>query len=265
LGSFALLPKDSSHKTPLNGIAGFIALLTRGEAWVTECTLSVTEYIFGTLKGQADCSTLKTPKGEGVVDRLLLCYITSVHTNKEGKMELVTSVQVGQTRINVLRGDITEAETDAIVNAANSFLKHGGGVAAAIVRKGGKVIQEESERIGYVPVGECAITTAGALKAKYVIHAVGPRWGEGDEEAKLRRAVRNTLQMATEKGLASISMPAISAGIFGFPKRSCARIITSEIVAFLKGKSSPLRLINICLMDEEIVGFFKEELERIKD
>lgn len=179
-------------------------------------------------------------------------------------MEIVASVQVGMTRINVVKGDLTEAETDAIVNAANSYLKHGGGVAGAIVRKGGKVIQEESDRIGYVPVGECAITTGGALKAKYVIHAVGPRWGEGREEEKLRSAVRNALKLATEKGLTSVSMPAISAGIFGFPKESCAHIITTEVVNFFKTVSTQIRILNIYLMDEEMVRFFKKEIEKVK-
>ncbi|MDD5573466.1 MAG: macro domain-containing protein, partial [Candidatus Hydrothermia bacterium] len=84
----------------------------------------------------------------------------------------------------VVQGDITEENVDAIVNAANSRLKHGGGVAGAILRKGGKVIQDESDKIGYCPVGKAVVTSGGNLKAKYVIHAVGPVWGEGDEENK---------------------------------------------------------------------------------
>ncbi|MFN4183004.1 MAG: macro domain-containing protein, partial [bacterium] len=119
--------------------------------------------------------------------------------------------------VKIVEGDITEEQVDAIVNAANSYLKHGGGVAGAIVRKGGKIIQEESDRIGYVPVGEVAITSAGALPAKKVIHAVGPRWGEGNENEKLRSAVWNSLKKAQEEQFQSISLPAISAGIFGFP------------------------------------------------
>ena len=115
----------------------------------------------------------------------------------------------------LVKGDITEREVDAIVNAANSYLRHGGGVAAAIVRKGGAIIQQESNKIGFVPIGSAAITTAGKLSCKAIIHAVGPRMGEGDEDNKLRKAVRSSLILALEKGYASISMPAISSGIFG--------------------------------------------------
>src|SRR3990172_3915451 len=123
--------------------------------------------------------------------------------------------------IRLVQGDITEQKTDAIVNAANSHLQHGGGVAGAIVKKGGQIIQKESDKIGYVPVGKSAITTAGKLPSKYVIHAVGPRWGEGDEDNKLKSAVISSFKLADEKKLKSISIPAISAGIFGFPKDRC--------------------------------------------
>src|SRR5262245_6115818 len=98
----------------------------------------------------------------------------------------VLRYKIHETEIVLKRGDITEEDTDAIVNAANSHLQHGGGVAGAIARKGGRTIQEESDKIGYVPVGSAAITTAGNLKAGYLIHAVGPRMGEGDEDEKLR-------------------------------------------------------------------------------
>src|SRR5438876_5000465 len=96
-------------------------------------------------------------------------------------------------RIQLVKGDLTEERVDAIVNAANAHLAHGGGVAGAIVRKGGDIIQKESDRIGHVPVGQVAITGAGALPARHVIHAVGPRVGEGDEDTKLRNAARNSL------------------------------------------------------------------------
>jgi O-acetyl-ADP-ribose deacetylase (regulator of RNase III) len=178
-------------------------------------------------------------------------------------MEVLKDLKYKDYAVRIIKGDITESEVDAIVNAANSYLKHGGGVAGAIVRKGGKIIQEESDRIGYVPVGSCAITTGGNLKAKYVIHTVGPRWGEGDEENKLRSAIRNTLKMATEKGFKSLSMPAISAGIFGFPKDRCASIIVEEIGKFLKFETTTLREINIYLIDEEIIGYFLSELDKV--
>ena len=89
---------------------------------------------------------------------------------------------INKTTVRLISADLTERDVDAIVNAANSYLQHGGGVAGAIVRKGGQVIQDESNKIGYVPVGGAAITTGGKMKARYVIHAVGPRMGEGDED-----------------------------------------------------------------------------------
>jgi len=177
-------------------------------------------------------------------------------------MEIIKEIMIKNTTVRIVRGDITESDTDAIVNAANSYLKHGGGVAGAIVRKGGAVIQEESDHIGYVPVGGCAITTAGRLKAKYVLHTVGPRWGEGNEEEKLRNAVRNSLKLATEKAFTSLSMPAVSAGIFGFPKERCAHIITHEVSSFIETTATTLREIIFCLMDNKIIELFTKELER---
>lgn len=177
-------------------------------------------------------------------------------------METLKSIVIENTEINIVRGDLTESNVDAIVNAANSHLRHGGGVAGAIVRKGGNIIQEESNKIGHVPVGNCAITSAGKLKAKYVIHAVGPRWGEGDEENKLKNAVKNILNLATEKGFKAISMPAVSAGIFGFPKERCAQIMIDETGRFLKGnRETSLKEINFYLIDEDIIRFFKNKLE----
>jgi len=177
-------------------------------------------------------------------------------------MEILKDVSVTGIRIRLIRGDLTEADADAIVNAANSRLQHGGGVAGAIVRKGGRIIQEESNVIGYVPVGGAAITGAGKLKARYVIHTVGPVWGEGNEEAKLRSAVRSTLKLATERGFETLAMPAVSAGIFGFPKPECAHIITDELGSFVKAEKTSLGVIDIYLMDPEIIGFFEKELER---
>jgi O-acetyl-ADP-ribose deacetylase len=119
-------------------------------------------------------------------------------------------------------------EIDVIVNPANSYLIHGVGVAAAIVRKGGQVIQEESDKIGYVPVGTAVITTSGKLPCKAVIHTIGPRMGEGNEDEKLRKAIKSVLALAQETGFKSISIPAISTGIFGFPKDRCAKILLEE-------------------------------------
>ena len=173
-------------------------------------------------------------------------------------------VKVGDKKVIIKQSDITEEQVDAIVNAANPYLKHGGGVAGAIVRKGGKIIQEESNKIGYVPVGEVAVTTAGKLKAKYVIHAVGPRWGEGDEEAKLRRAVRNALSKATELKLKSIAMPAISTGIFGYPKEEGTRVILDEVVNFLKQETTTVDEVRLVSIDKATYEMFLKHADRLK-
>ncbi len=172
--------------------------------------------------------------------------------------------KIGSKTIRLVSGDITERDVDAIVNAANSSLQHGGGVAAAIVRKGGWVIQEESDKIGYCPVGGAVMTTAGRLKARHVIHTVGPRMGEGDEDNKLKKAVNSVLSLAAEKGLRSVSMPAISAGIFGFPKDRCAQILVSETAAFLRNRpDAPLDTIEFCIFDREAYEFFEKEMKRL--
>jgi len=164
--------------------------------------------------------------------------------------------------LELTEGDITEMDTDAIVNAANSRLQHGGGVAGAIVRKGGWIIQEESNKIGYVPVGEAAITTAGKLKAKYVIHAVGPVWRDGkeNEDEKLRNATLNSLKLADKNNLRSIAFPAISAGIFGFPIDRCAKIMLSTTIEYLNEETRLERVI-FCLYGKKSFEAFQKELE----
>jgi O-acetyl-ADP-ribose deacetylase (regulator of RNase III) len=164
--------------------------------------------------------------------------------------------------IRLVNGDITERNTDVIVNAANSQLKHGGGVAAVIVRKGGEIIQRESEKIGFVPVGSVAITTAGKLPFKAVIHAVGPRMGEGNEDVKLRSAIQNCLLLASQKNFKSISIPAISSGIFGFPKRLCAKILLEESKKFLEeNKNTSINNIEFCIIDAQTLDCFKSEFK----
>jgi O-acetyl-ADP-ribose deacetylase (regulator of RNase III) len=167
-------------------------------------------------------------------------------------------------KIRCVKGDLTERDVDAIVNAANSRLQHGGGVAGAIVRRGGDIIQEESDKIGYVPVGEAAITTAGALKARFVIHTVGPRMGEGGEDEKLASAIESSLRLAEGNKLKSISFPAVSSGIFGFPKDRCASILVGTAARFAKATSRGrnLELIEFCLFDDDTAKLFARELER---
>jgi len=173
--------------------------------------------------------------------------------------------KVNHTILRLVSADLTGREVDAIVNAANTHLQHGGGVAGAIVRKGGQIIQDESNTIGYVPVGGAAITGAGRLKARFVIHAVGPRMGEGEEDAKLRKAVTSVLALATDKRFKSISMPAISAGIFGFPKDQCAKILVAGSVGFLKSNpGTTLELVEFCIVDREAFEYFKGEFANLE-
>lgn len=179
-------------------------------------------------------------------------------------MKLIAEKKIGTKTLRLVQGDITARDVDAIVNAANSHLKHGGGVAGAIVRKGGEIIQEESDLIGYVPVGQAAITTAGSLPASFVIHTVGPRMGEGDEDDKLKSAVLSSLELATGKGLRSISLPAISSGIFGFPKDRCAKILVTESARFLSEKETGLEVVEFCIYGEDTLVHFEQEFRKLQ-
>lgn len=175
--------------------------------------------------------------------------------------------QVGQTWLELIQGDITSQDTDAIVNAANSMLKHGGGVAGAIVRQGGHTIQEESDLWvkmwgGEVDVGSCAITSAGDLPSRYVIHAVGPRMGEGEEEEKLLNATLNSLRMADQRNLRSVTFPAISTGIFKYPIKKCADIMLKTVVDYVN-KETKLELIRFCLFDDPAFRVFESALTRL--
>ncbi len=170
---------------------------------------------------------------------------------------------INDKQLTLLQGDITEMDTDAIVNAANKDLILGAGVAGAIRTKGGPSIQEECNRIGGAPVGGAAITTGGNLKARYVIHAVGPRMGEGDEDRKLADATRNSLSLANEKGLTTIAFPAISTGIFGFPKDRCARIMLATAAETLKEHYISLQEVVFCLWGEETLEIFQKEAEEL--
>lgn len=162
--------------------------------------------------------------------------------------------------ISLIEGDITKQNTDAIVNAANSQLILGAGVAGAIRNAGGPSIQEECNRIGGCQVGNAVITTGGNLSAKHVIHAVGPRMGEGEEEVKLRQATQNGLRVAEENGLTSIAFPAISTGIFGFPLQRCSEIMLGVALDHFE-KETTLELIVFCLFGQEAHDVFKNTLE----
>lgn len=166
---------------------------------------------------------------------------------------------INKSFIELLEGDLAEMDTDAIVNAANAALQLGGGVAGAIRRKGGPIIQAECDKIGGTFVGGAVITTGGNLKARYVIHAVGPRMGEGNEDEKLRNATLNSLKVAEENHLKSITFPAISTGIFGFPMDRCAKIMLTTAIEFLKGETGIERAV-FCLFGQESYQTFLQDL-----
>ena len=163
--------------------------------------------------------------------------------------------------IQIVQGDITAEQVDAIVNAANEHLQHGGGVAWAISKKGGPAIQKESDawirHHGLVSHARPAWTSGGLLPAKYVIHAVGPVWGDGDEDHKLESALTGSLRVADELKCSSVALPAISTGIFGFPKDRAAEISLLAIEKYFAGNySSTLRTVKLVLFDQTIVDVF---------
>lgn len=168
--------------------------------------------------------------------------------------------------IQIIQGDITAEEVDAIVNAANEHLQHGGGVAWTIAKKGGPGIQKESDawirEHGHVSHTRPAWTSGGLLPAKYVIHAVGPVWGDGDEDQKLEYALIGSLRLADELKCSSIALPAISTGIFGFPKDRAAGIIFSAMEEYFVGQSSSaLKIVKLVLYDQPTVDVFLKSWE----
>jgi len=169
--------------------------------------------------------------------------------------------RAGGVLVRLVEGDITEQEADVIVNAANSFLKHGGGVALAIVRKGGETIQRESDEWvrtrGPVKEGEVAVTSAGKLRAKYIVHAVGPRYGDPQGDEKLRNAIRNSILKTEELSLRKVALPAISTGIFGYPYERCAQVM-AEVIAELSPGLKNVTEIVVCLWGREAFEKFRE-------
>ncbi len=178
------------------------------------------------------------------------------------------SNKIGNTVFEVMQGDITLLETDAIVNPANTFLMHTGGLAAAIVKRGGMIIQQESKKIGNVQTGSAVITTGGNMKAKHVIHAVGPRYkdGKSGEPEKLASAVNSALNVAELKKLTSIAIPAISSGIFGYPIEDSAKIIVDTVIEHFNAKKkakeeTTLVKVVFCLLDDNSLAVFKKEFD----
>jgi O-acetyl-ADP-ribose deacetylase len=168
----------------------------------------------------------------------------------------------------IVQGDLTAETAEAIVNAANERLSHGGGVAGAISRRGGAVIQQESDawvqQYGPVRTGSAAITGGGNLPARWVIHAVGPVWGSGDEEQKLAGAVKSALGLAEAHRLKSISLPGISSGIFGGPKDICAHVIIQTALEYVQQHpATSLQEVRFCNIDEATVAAFVKAAEKM--
>lgn len=170
--------------------------------------------------------------------------------------------QVSQGTIELIEGDLTSLVVDAIVNAANDQLILGGGVAGAIRQKGGPSIQEECNHIGGTFVGGAVLTNGGNLPARYVIHAVGPRMGEGKEDDKLKNATLNSLKIATDQELNTLAFPALSTGIFGYPVDRCARVMLNTVTAYLQANSIPRRVI-FCLWGKENYDVFRQTMDEI--
>jgi len=164
-------------------------------------------------------------------------------------------------KIRLAEGNLALLDVEAVINAANKNLILGGGVAGAIRKFGGPTIQEECNQIGPIAVGEATITGGGNLKAKYVIHAVGPVYGEGNEDEKLANATLNSLKIAKEKKIKIVAFPAISTGIFMFPLQKCSEIMIKVAMDFLKDKENeyPEEII-FCLFGQEAYRVFQDTL-----
>jgi O-acetyl-ADP-ribose deacetylase len=169
-----------------------------------------------------------------------------------------------RTRIVTRQGDLTESGCEAVVNAANTDLILGAGVAGAIRTRGGPRIQAECDKIGPIALGEAAVTTGGNLKASYVIHAAGMHLGGRASERSLRDATRNSLRRATEKGIKSVAFPAIGTGVAGFPIKRCAEVMLEEIRDHLKREHLPEQ-VEMVLFDHAAQSAFEEALKDMKD
>ena len=176
--------------------------------------------------------------------------------------------KINKTEIELIKGDITSLDVESIVNPANNYLIHGGGLAAAIVRSGGQIIQQESKKIGFVPTGSAVITQGGHLKAKHVIHAVGPHYkdGKSGEAEKLTSAVKAAIDIADKKKLKSIAIPAISSGIFGYPMAECSKVIIEAVIDYLNAKQkekaeTTIEKIVLCLFDDGAYNEFEKQLK----
>lgn len=176
-------------------------------------------------------------------------------------------VTINRTKVSTIQGDITKQATEAIVNAANPGLMGGGGVDGAIHRAGGPSILEECQKIvaqrGRLPTGQAVITTGGNLKARYVIHTVGPVWrgGTANEAELLRSAYHECLKLATEKRLASISFPSVSTGAYGYPVDEAAKVAVGTVLSFVKQQETSLKEVTFVLFDSRTYQVYSSVLQ----
>ena len=173
-------------------------------------------------------------------------------------------IKIGNATLSIVEGDITKEETEAIVNAANSGLRGGGGVDGAIHRAGGPSILEECRKIGHCPTGQAVVTSGGNLPAKYVIHTVGPVWSGGNrnEAGLLKSAYLESLKIASKKGLKSVSFPAISTGAYGYPLNEAARIALKTAIEYLK-EHQEIELVRFVLFGKPMLDVFAEQLKKL--
>lgn len=172
-------------------------------------------------------------------------------------------IKIGNSKLQLLSGDITRQDTEAVVNAANKRLAPGGGVAGAIHRVAGPRLGEECEKLGGCETGQAKISSGYNLPNKYVIHTVGPVYGRAESEGKLLRdSYLNSLKLAEGKGVKSISFPALSTGAFGYPLGEASQIALQTIVDYLKGKTG-IELVRMVLYDQGSFDVHKEVLEEI--
>jgi len=170
-----------------------------------------------------------------------------------------TEFDVNGTLIRLMQGDILSLQVDAVVNPANTGLAHGGGLAGQIVRRGGAVIQQESDKLAPINTGDAVITTGGKLQAKFVIHTAGPVMGDGHEDEMIHRSFTSVLKLAAEKKLISLALPAVSTGIFGYPADRCARFMKKALYDFLSTRTTSLKRIVVCLYESEKYSIFLKE------
>lgn len=167
-------------------------------------------------------------------------------------------MKIKDTEVRVVQGDITQVKVDAIVNAANNKLVMGGGVAGAIKKKGGKVIEEEAAKLGPIRIGEAVFTSAGNLPSKYVIHAATMGLDFKTDEVKIRDSCRNALKVAEELRIQSIAFPALGCGVGGFPLLASAKIMSQEVFKYLRDKKTSLKEVIFCLFDLEAYDIFNK-------